>query len=309
MGEKSRLKLVTFGTAVVSFIAAATLNISQAQAGWMDKLNFHGSLGEGGHGHYVPPLSNPLFNETPYITSEIRAIQLHNDIPEKFLTQGGNIDVYAVEARLALTERLGFIATKDGFIDADFDRVLPDSTGWANIAFGFIYAVVSRPDTGEILTVGFRYEPPSGSLNVAGIKMQGDGDGFVDLFATGAKTIGKMGLQASLGANLALDANHDSSLFHYSLHADYEIFPNLFPLLELNGFTKIDEGNRTGIMVDGVDLVNLGSVDSGTIITFTGGARYKLNDHLQFGAGYELPLTARKDILDWRTYVDVVLSY
>lgn len=305
--RKSTTGLIVF--AVTTMFAMSALFTTPAWAGWMDKLDFHGSLGEGRHGHYVPPLSNPLLNETPFITSEIRPIQLHNDIPEKFLTQGGNIDVYAVEIRLALTERLGLIATKDGFIDADFDAVLPDKTGWANLSLGLKYAVVSRPDKGEILTVGFEYEPPSGSLNVVGIKLQGDGDGFMDLFATGAKTIGKVGLQASLGANLALDPDHDSSMLHYSAHIDYEILPNLFPLIELNGFTKIDEGRRTGIMVEGMDLVNFGSIDSGTVITFAGGARYKYNDHLQFGAGYEFPLTDRKDIMDWRTYLDIVLSY
>ena len=77
----------------------------------------------------------------------------------------------------------------------------------------------------------------------------------------------------------------------------------------MNGFTKIDEGRRTGIRVEGLDLVNFGSIDSGTVITFAGGARYKINDHLQFGAGYEFPLTDRKDIMDWRTYMDIVLSY
>ncbi len=287
----------------------AGLPVSDAEAAWMDKLDFHGSLGEGGHGHYVPPLSNPLFNETPFITSEVRPIQLHNDIPEKFLTQGGNIDVYAIEARLALTDRLGIIATKDGFIDADFDMVLPDKTGWANLAFGLKYAVVSRPKDGEILTVGFKYEPPSGSFNIVGIKAQGDGDGFINLFATGAKTVGKMGLQASMGGNFALDASHDSSMFHYSLHADYEVMPNLFPLIEMNGFAKIDEGNRTGITVEGIDLVNFGSVDSGHVVTMAYGARYKVNDHFQIGAGYEHPITNRMDIMDWRTYVDMVISY
>lgn len=302
-----RTKSMIIGSGAL--LVAATFQTSAAQAGWMDKLNFHGSLGEGGFDHYVPPVSNPLFNETPFITTELRALQIHNDIPEKFLTQGGNIDVYAVELRLALTDRLGIIATKDGFADADFDRVLPDTTGWVNLAFGLKYAVISRPKNGEILSVGFKYEPPSGSVNVAGIKLQGDGDGFIDIFASGAKSMGKIGLQASMGANLALDADHDSSMLHYSLHADYEVLPNFYPLIEMNGFTKIDEGNRTGIRVEGLDLINFGSIDSGTVITFAAGARYKFNDHIQLGAAYEAPMTNRKDIMDWRTTVDLVISY
>jgi hypothetical protein len=194
-------------------------------------------------------------------------------------------------------------------MDADFDVALPDSNGWANLSAGLKYAVISRPKKGAILTIGFEYEQPSGSLKSAGIKMQGDGDGFIDLFASGAKTIGKLFLQANFGANLAFDGYHDSSMLHYSMHVDYEVFPNLYPLIEMNGFTKIDSGNRTGIMVEGVDLVNFSSIDSSTVFTVAGGARYRINDHIQFGVGYETPLTNRKDILDWRTYVDLVLTY
>ena len=89
---------------------------------------------EGRHWRYVAPLSNPLFNETPYITTELRPIYFHQTIPDDFLTQGGDIDVVAIQARLALTDRLGIIASKDGYADIDFDSVLPDEDGFANIS-------------------------------------------------------------------------------------------------------------------------------------------------------------------------------
>src|SRR3546814_5601160 len=77
-------------------------------------LDLNGSLGEGRHSRYVPPLTNPVFNETPYITPEVRAIYLYNRLPEDFVTDGGYVNLAALQLRLALTERLGFIATKDG---------------------------------------------------------------------------------------------------------------------------------------------------------------------------------------------------
>ena len=91
------------------------------------KFDFKGSLGPGRHTRYVPPLANPLLNETPYITTEARPLILYNDIPDSFLTGGGTIVIGAVEVRIALTERLGFIASKDGYADLDFDAVLPDA--------------------------------------------------------------------------------------------------------------------------------------------------------------------------------------
>jgi hypothetical protein len=101
-------------------VLALALAAGTAHAGEFN-FDFHGSLGPEKHTRYVPPLVNPLFNETSYITTEARPAYLHYEIPEGFLTTGGTIDVYALELRLALTERLGIIASKDGYADADFD--------------------------------------------------------------------------------------------------------------------------------------------------------------------------------------------
>ncbi|MCW5730161.1 MAG: hypothetical protein KIT20_05345 [Alphaproteobacteria bacterium] len=273
-------------------------------------FDFRGSLGEkGGHKRYVPALSNPLFNETPYITTELRPIYLHQDIPNDFLTRGGSIDLGAAELRIALTDRLGFIASKDGYGKIRFKKLLPDDSGFANISFGFKYAVISDPAQDLIVTLGAEYEPPSGNLKAGLIRLQGDGDGFLDLFVTGAKAFGKLGLQGSVGTNLAIDGDHDSSMLHYSAHASYELLPNFFPLVEFNGFTTISKGKRTVANFEGVDLVNFGSTESGTVATMAVGARYRFNRHFQIGAGYEFPVTEREDILNWRVYFDAVITF
>lgn len=272
-------------------------------------LDLYGSLGPGRHQRYVSPLANPLFNETPYITSEVRPIYFHQKIPGDFLTDGGTIDVVALQIRLALTERLGFIATKDGYANIDFDSVLADEDGFANIAFGLKYALLSQPRGEAIVSVGIRYEAPIGNLETSDISLQGGGNGFFDMFITAAKAFGRLGLQGSLGINLAVDQDHDSSMFHFSFRTDYEVLPGLFPLIELHGFTTVDHGDRTDADFEGIDLVNFGSTDSGTVVTFAGGLRYRFNRHLQVGAGYETPVTHRQDIMDWRVYADLVLSY
>ncbi len=278
-------------------------------------LDLHGSLGKGGHSRYVAPLTNPLFNESPYITTEIRPIYFHQKIPSGFVTQGGDIDVVALQLRLALTERLAFIATKDGYANINFDKTLPDEDGFANIALGFKYAIFSQPEKERILTAGLRYEIPIGDLDTAGIELQGDGDGFLNPFITGATTFGNLGVQGSVGGNFALDRDKDTSILHYSLHLDYEVLPNLFPLVELNGFTPLDHGNRlTGPLgnLDGIDMVNFGSNKRGTTVTLGGGLRYRLFDQVQLGVGAETPvITDNKDdtLMGWRTYVDLVIAF
>src|SRR3546814_6380814 len=77
------------------------------------------------------------------------------------------------------------------------------------------------------------------------------------------------------------DGDADTSILHYSLHADYEVLPGLFPLIEMNGFTPIDHANRlTGALgeLDGVDLLNFGSDDRDTTITIGGGLRYRFTE-------------------------------
>lgn len=291
-------------------IGCLALLATVAPASQALELDFKGSLGErGGHTRYVAPLSNPLFNETPYITTEVRPIYLHNKIPSDFLTRGGILNVVAMEVRVAVTDRLGIIASKDGYVDANFKTALPDDSAFVNISLGAKYAVWSDPSTSSIVSIGAEYEPPTGNLKTANIELQGRGGGFIDLFASGARSWDRFGLQGNVGVNLALDGDNDSSMLHYSVHADYEILPGLFPLLELNGFTTIANGDRLAADFEGVDLVNFGSRDSGTVMTVAGGARYVVNRHLQLGAGYEVPITGRKDIIDERYYFDLVLSY
>ena len=169
-------------TALVAAVAALAL---PASAHALD-LNLKGSLGEGGLQHYVSPVSNPIFNETPYITTEVRPLWLHQQVPNNFASDGGDIDVVAVQLRAALTDRLGFIATKDGWADIDFNKNVPDTNGMANLAFGFKYAILALPESNSVVTVGVKYEAPVGHVKTAGINMQGQGDGLMD-FVTGKR--------------------------------------------------------------------------------------------------------------------------
>jgi len=76
-----------------------------------------------------------------------------------------------------------------------------------------------------------------------------------------------------------------------------------------NGFTTLDNGNRTTGNFEAVDLVNFGSTDSGTVLSAAAGMRYELNRSIQFGAGYRTPISGRKDIMDKRYYFDMILSF
>jgi|LWDU01.1.fsa_nt_gi hypothetical protein len=278
---------------------------------WAIDWDLHGSIGEGSskHKRYVPPISNPLFNETPFITTEARILHQYTDIARSWASTGGVINLYAAQIRVALTERIGFIATKDGYANMNFKSTLADEEDFANISLGFKYAVHSNPDKNSILTVGLEYEAPAGDLETSDIRLQGGGAGFLDLFVTGSKTFGNLGLQSSFGHNFALDGDHDSSLFHYSATANYEISRGVFPTLELNGYATTSNGSRTSADYEGIDVINFGSTNSGHVALASFGTRYVVTDHINIGGSYEVPVTDRVDTVNWRTHFDLVITY
>ena len=262
---------------------------------------------------YVPPITSAILNESPQITTEIRPIYMYHWIPKRFVTGGGYASVVAVQLRAAINERLAFIATKDGYADIHFNSVLPDEEGFANVAAGLKYLAVSDPSTQTYVAVGGRYEAPVGDIKSGGIKMQGGGDGFVDIFTSASTVVGdQIGLQGSAGLDLALDDDRDSSFFHASVHADAETIENLFAVVELNVISTIDEAERTpsGAVgsFEGMDLINFGSTRSGTVATLGLGGRFRLSDHLQLGVAYEVPVTSRHDIMSRRITVDLVFE-
>lgn len=97
------------------------------------------------HADFISPMTNPVFFEDPRTLTEARAIFIHHQIPAAL--GGQSVDLIALQLRAALTERLSIIATKDGFIFSD-SPLLND--GWADVAAGLKYQLISDEDSGTI---------------------------------------------------------------------------------------------------------------------------------------------------------------
>jgi hypothetical protein len=69
---------------------------------------------QGRYEGFVAPVTAPYLFEDPFITSGVSAWFLQNDFPEKSAFAGGHLSVFALQVRVALTDRLAFIATQDG---------------------------------------------------------------------------------------------------------------------------------------------------------------------------------------------------
>lgn len=297
---------------VLALTAAAFAGDAHAEDTELFGLDLNGSFGEGGFdaNRYVPPLTHFALNETPFITTEVRPIYVYHDLPNDFITNGGHLNAVAVQGRVAITDRLGFIATTDGWTDIEFNAVLPDTNGFLDVAAGFKYAVIYQPEQGNIATVGLRYTAPLGNVDSAGIDLNGMGRGYLNPFLTAAKIFEDFTVQGTAGFQIAL-SDENWSYFHLNTHVDYDAGHGFFPFAEANLTLAIDGGNQLpGANLTGTDVFDLGASDPEDLFTLGGGLRYRISDNVIAGAGVEGNLINREDtVFGYRITTDLVIHF
>lgn len=263
-----------------------------------------------GFEHFYEPIGNPIYFESPFNTSMIRLLYLHHTFADNSRLQGGHLNVYAVQARLALTERLAFIATKDGYSDLNASA-LPNDEGWNDIAVGAKYTFFADHDLDLLLAAGLRWQWGNGDAKV----LQG-GCQELSPFFSFAKGFDRLHLVGCISDRIPLDSDKGNNILQWDLHLDLDIapesLPGLAPLIEIHGLHYLDNGTRTPLKVGGADYTNLGSTDvSGSTLLWMGlGARWKLSPNFSLGAAYEFALTNRNaDIFSTRATVDFIINW
>jgi hypothetical protein len=284
----------------------------------------------------VMPMSFPNLFEDPYITSGLNAVGIYHGFPNSSVFAGGKIGVLALQARLAITDRLAFIATKDGYSWIDSDSpVIRNSKGFFNITAGLKYAAWQWQGDGEgesaILSPSLRYEIPLGQKDA----YQGHDSGAIIPALSGGYHNDGWNVIGDLGGQWGLDDDKSTSNIFYNVHLSHA-FPFeqwrirfLVPFMELNGLHYVRSGEgrrkintrlgtlrlRTGTNAlglrpfDGVDVANLGAdrIAGGDFVTMAWGLRLPLDNDLSLGASYERPLSNRKDI--WEERVTVMVTW
>lgn len=259
-----------------------------------------------GFEHFYDPIGQPIYFETPMNNTSARLLFLHHEFAENSTLQGGELNVLAAQARIAITERLGLIATKDGhsWLDAD---LLPQEDGWNDIALGLKYVIYADKKCDLLITPGIRYQFANGDGEI----LQGNSQEFSP-FVSFAKGFGDLHFIGNLTGRIPLDHDKGNYVFQWDLHADYEILPGIAPTIELHGLHYLDDGTNLPLDVGGLDYANLGSsnVEGSAVVWMGAGARFKLTPNLSVGATYEFALTNRNaDIMDNRVTVDLTLTW
>ena len=255
----------------------------------------------------IDPVANPLFFESPLISSQVRPLFVQHNIHEDFLTGGGDVRVYARQLRWAVSERLAIIATKDGYIDFNPKTGLKHQEGWADIGAGVKYALIDDQEANFILTPGVKFEFPTGSRRV----FQGNGSGEWDVFLSAMKGVGDFHATASAGVRLPNDLGDETAQAHYSLQLDYFACRYFIPFVTANAFTVLNDADQLPLKVEGYDLINFGSSQAGgrTQATVGVGVRGRLLKNLDLGFAYEVGVTKPYGLFDDRYTVDLILRF
>ncbi len=274
------------------------------------------------------PFLSPFLFEDPFITSGLHAHFIWHEFPRRSIFAGGDLEAVAVQARLALTDRLAFIATKDGRVWIEPDLAIVDNRGgWFNLAGGLKYAFLVKPESQFILSGVLRYEAPTGSSDV----FQGHGPGLLMPSLTSAWGIGPVRLLGDFGATVPMNSRQDSAYLFYHLYANLNLHERVAPFIQLSGQHWVGSGNglrpvdldngpeiplRTAQAVlgidpfEGLDVINLGAqdVDGNDVLALGVGLHVVLSDVVTFNMAYERPIGTRKDLFKQRATASIVFE-
>jgi len=296
------------GAATVSSPDLAVAPASDwSQCGCCESRSFLGS--DRAFDGFIGPITNPIYAKDPRSLSEARFLFINNIIPADHPLGGGNFQAYALQVRVALTERLTLIADKDGYATIH-PRAGGDLDGWLNLAAGLKYTLLRDVERQRLLAVGFMYEVPTGEAEV----FQNNGSGILTLFASGGQEFATdWHLIGNTGLNIPTNARDNSGQYYLSLHLDRRCLGWLYPLAEVNWFYYYSGGDR-GIppaLGEGDGLINFGTtgIAGASLVTGAVGLKAVVNDHLSVGAAWEVPLSNRNDLIDNRLTFECILRY
>jgi hypothetical protein len=254
---------------------------------------------------FITPVTNPVYFEDPRTLTEVRWVFLHHKLPVAL--GAGDVQSVAMQARVALTDRLSVIAIKDGFIFAGPDA--PHDDGWADPEAGLKYNLWADPKSQTLLTTGATFQIPVGT----GRALQGNGSGVFNLFVTGGAQLGDRSHWVSAsGFRLPTDRVDNSQIWYWSNHWDTMIWrKGLYAFTECNWYHYMSSGQGGVAGIGGLDVYNLGSTDVAghSVVTMAAGLKVKPSRHTELGLAWEAPVTARHDLIDNRLTIDWIWRY
>jgi hypothetical protein len=317
---KTTTAILTFGAAMTAILTAGTVE-SLMTNNSCETIDAFASA--------IRPISNPTLFDLALPSTNAHAIFMNQRLPSRAAIAGGgsvpldgDMQVYALQLEYAMNERLSIVATKDGYVNFDPDTTLSDEEGFANLAAGVKYAFIFQPENGFALSGTATVEVPTGSEGIT----QGSGDGAVNLILSTLKLADGWQFAGAAGMHVPFDQDAESLTSFVSTHVSYEVCQYFIPLLEVNWYHVINDGDGGkrydeqlggglpgAIAFEGGDLLNWGAAnasDNADIVTMAAGFRSRLQDNVQLGVAYEIPLTDQQEnLMDNRLTIDLIWNF
>ncbi|MEZ6016727.1 MAG: hypothetical protein R3F49_16535 [Planctomycetota bacterium] len=203
--------------------------------------------------------------------------------------------MYALQIRAALTESLQFVAYKDGFVD--FESGLIEDSGMNDLAAGLKWAFLQDWERDTHAALGVGYE-----LGIGDEEVLQEDDEF-RVWGSFNKGVDRWHFGANVNFTFAAgteDALGDSDRLSWHLHADYYLNEAFSPVVELNGYSTLSEGDNTPLPFNGVDVANFGGGDGEDVITGAIGGEFRPTQGVGLRLAYESPLTSNEDLFGYR---------
>lgn len=266
--------------------------------------------------YFASPVSMPFLLEDPRSLTEVRPIFILQGIPNGAPNfQGGHIEFYGTQIRLAFTERFSFIMTKLGFIDINpgSGSTQPGGFGFAEVHLGPKFTFLRHSESGFLAAAGLNFQIPSGPARV----YQDTGRVSLVPYVTIGKNFlenrfGSVNLINTTGYAFSGDGERSDYLYN-SFHLDWDIANRhkIYPMMELHYVQYTFSGGLRNLNVEGRDLANIGDVNSGgrANLNIAAGLRYKLTEAAQVGFAAEFPLNVRRDLQQFRFTIDLILRF
>jgi len=243
--------------------------------------------GLGGYEDFVLPVGMPTVFEDPFITTDLRLLYIYHDIPDGSVLRGGQVQLAALQIRLALTERLAFLATKDGYSWVD-SHITESGDGWNDIAIGLKYALAVNPEDQFLLSTGLKWEWENGSRDA----WQGGDSQELSPFVSVAKGWDRWHFLGHLAGRIPTDDGAANASVVWNLHLDYELTETFRPLVEVHGIHWVSNADRLPLSEDYLDVGSLGAAKASGRDFFSAGFgfRWEVLPNVSVGLTYEYPI-------------------
>lgn len=267
---------------------------------------------------FISPVTNPHLFEDPRALTELRPIFMWQRTPNSnYVYQGHNNFFADMQARVALTQNISIVVNRLGWVWSDVanpQQGIETGNGFSEINLGPKFTFIRNETSGTVAAMGLNFILPYGSAKVN----QDTGNLSLAPYFSIAQNFGSFydgsfTFINTTGYSLGIDSLRTDFVYS-SFHLDYDVggLHKIYPLVEVNWAYYTFNGSARDVGFEGNNVFNFGSagVAGHSDLNVALGARYRFNEHVQFGFAGEMNVLGGSRHLDaLRLTFDMIFRY